>query len=108
MRIHCLGGGLVGSFVTKRLVDAGLEVHLYDVMERQTNAIFDLLVKECSDQDISFDKLLAKMALKYYFTVGENYNRANGDMFNKVTLIEFLSAFFKCNFLFHPKFQKMP
>lgn len=42
LRIHCLGGGLVGSFVTKRLVQAGLDVHLYDVTERETNAVFHL------------------------------------------------------------------
>jgi lysine 6-dehydrogenase len=40
MRIHCLGGGLVGSFVTRRLVEAGFEVHLYDVIPRQTPANF--------------------------------------------------------------------
>jgi len=42
MRVHCLGGGLVGSFVTRRLVEAKLEVHLYDVVERDTSAIFHL------------------------------------------------------------------
>ena len=42
MRIHCLGGGLVGSFVTRRLVDAGFDVHLYDVVERETTANFHL------------------------------------------------------------------
>ena len=40
MRIHCLGGGLVGSFVTRKLVEAGFDVHLYDVIERQTTATF--------------------------------------------------------------------
>ena len=42
MRIHCLGGGLVGSFVTRKLVEAGFDVHLYDVIERQTTATFHL------------------------------------------------------------------
>ena len=42
MRIHCLGGGLVGSYVTRRLVEADLEVHLFDVVERNTSAIFHL------------------------------------------------------------------
>ena len=42
MRIHCLGGGLVGSFVTRKLVEAGFDVHLYDVTERQTTATFHL------------------------------------------------------------------
>ena len=42
MRIHCLGGGLVGSFVTRKLHEAGHEVHLYDVCERTTPASFHL------------------------------------------------------------------
>jgi len=42
MRIHCLGGGLVGSFVTRKLVEAGLEVHLYDIVLRETSATFHL------------------------------------------------------------------
>ena len=42
LRIHCLGGGLVGSFVTRKLVEAGFDVHLYDVIERQTTATFHL------------------------------------------------------------------
>jgi saccharopine dehydrogenase-like NADP-dependent oxidoreductase len=42
MRIHCLGGGLVGSFVTRKLHEAGFEVHLYDVVERPTPAHFHL------------------------------------------------------------------
>lgn len=42
MRIHCLGGGLVGSFVTRKLCEAGFDVHLYDVVERTTPARFHL------------------------------------------------------------------
>ena len=42
MRIHCLGGGLVGSFVTRKLNEAGMEVHLYDIVERETPATFHL------------------------------------------------------------------
>jgi len=42
MRIHCLGGGLVGSFVTRKLVEAGYNVHLYDIVERTTPAEFHL------------------------------------------------------------------
>ena len=42
MRIHCLGGGLVGSFVTRKLVEANFEVHLYDIIHRDTDAIFHL------------------------------------------------------------------
>ena len=32
----------MGSFVTRRLVEAGFEVHLYDVVERETAAKFHL------------------------------------------------------------------
>ena len=42
MRIHCLGGGLVGSFVTRKLHEAGMEVHLYDIVERETPATLHL------------------------------------------------------------------
>ena len=42
MRIHCLGGGLVGSFVTRTLHEAGLDVHLYDIEPRTTPATFHL------------------------------------------------------------------
>ena len=40
LRIHCLGGGLVGSFVTERLVKTGFDVHLFDIVKRETNANF--------------------------------------------------------------------
>ena len=42
MRIHCLGGGLVGSFVTRKLHEAGHDVHLYDIVPRTTSATFHL------------------------------------------------------------------
>ncbi len=42
MRVHCLGGGLVGSFVARKLVETGFEVHLFDVVERNTTAHFHL------------------------------------------------------------------
>ena len=42
MRIHCLGGGLVGLFVTRRLVQFGFDVHLFDIVERDTEAFFHL------------------------------------------------------------------
>ena len=31
MIIHCLGGGLVGSFVVRKLISAGYDVHLFDI-----------------------------------------------------------------------------
>ena len=42
MRIHCLGGGLVGSFVTRKLWEAGHDVHLFDIVNRTTPAHFHL------------------------------------------------------------------
>jgi len=60
MRIHCLGGGLVGLFVTRRLVEANLDVHLYDVVERDTTATFNLgdaLSADHSDADIIVNML---------------------------------------------------
>jgi saccharopine dehydrogenase-like NADP-dependent oxidoreductase len=49
MRIHCLGGGLVGSFVTRKLCEAGHEVHLYDVVDRTTPAHFHLMDARTAD-----------------------------------------------------------
>ena len=55
MRIHCLGGGLVGSFVTKNLVNSGFEVHLYDIVSRDTEANFHL------GDAMSFDHSIADL-----------------------------------------------
>ena len=55
MRIHCLGGGLVGLYVTDRLVEYGYDVHLFDVVDRVTKAKFwktDCLDHDHSDADI--------------------------------------------------------
>jgi len=60
MRVHCLGGGLVGSFVTRRLVEAELDVHLFDVVQRETKANFhlgDALVADHSAADIIVNML---------------------------------------------------
>ena len=60
MRVHCLGGGLVGSFVTRRLVEAELDVHLFDVVQRDTKANFhlgDALVADHSAADIIVNML---------------------------------------------------
>ena len=55
MRIHCLGGGLVGSFVTRKLVEANFDVHLFDIVKRETKANFHLesaLEADHSEADI--------------------------------------------------------
>lgn len=56
-------------------------------LRKRTNEIYDVLLKECSDQNVSFDKLISKLALRYYFTPGENYDKKKGDMFNKVVTL---------------------
>ena len=59
MRIHCLGGGLVGSFVTRKLVEDGFEVHLFDVVNRGTPAVFHL--KDAASADHSSADLIVNM-----------------------------------------------
>lgn len=59
MRIHCLGGGLVGSFVTRKLVEDGFEVHLFDVVNRATPAVFHL--KDAANADHSSADLIVNM-----------------------------------------------
>ena len=67
MRIHCLGGGLVGLFVTRRLVDSGLEVHLFDIVARDTNAQFHLgnaLERDHSSADLIINMLPGNLGNK--------------------------------------------
>ncbi len=59
MRIHCLGGGLVGLFVTRRLVDSNFDVHLFDIQKRDTEATFHL--GSALDQDHSAADLIVNM-----------------------------------------------
>jgi len=59
MRIHCLGGGLVGLFVTRRLVSSNFEVHLFDIEERDTEAVFHL--GSALEQDHSAADLIINM-----------------------------------------------
>ena len=67
MRIHCLGGGLVGSFVTRRLVESGFDVHLYDVVKRDTPANFhlgDALISDHSHAEIIVNMLPGSLGNK--------------------------------------------
>ena len=67
MRIHCLGGGLVGSFVTRRLVESGFNVHLYDVVKRETPANFhlgDALISDHSHAEIIVNMLPGSLGNK--------------------------------------------
>jgi hypothetical protein len=58
-RIHCLGGGLVGSFVTNRLVSSGHEVHLFDIQSRDTDAMMH--VGDALEADHSTAELIVNM-----------------------------------------------
>ena len=51
---------------------------------KRTNAIFSTLIKECSDQNVPFDKLLAKLALRYYSTPGKSYDKEKVGIFNQI------------------------
>ena len=67
MKIHCLGGGLVGLFVTRRLVDSGLDVHLFDIIERNTDAKFHLgnaLTADHSSADLIINMLPGSLGNK--------------------------------------------
>jgi len=67
LRIHCLGGGLVGSFVTRRLVESGFDVHLYDVVMRDTSANFhlgDALISDHSHAEIIVNMLPGSLGNK--------------------------------------------
>ena len=88
MRIHCLGGGLVGSFVTKRLVEAGLEVHLYDVMKRQTNAIFhleDALIADHSMADFIVNMLPGSLGHKMTSMLKDSKQKIVDLSFSEIT-----------------------
>ena len=61
--IHCLGGGLVGSFVTKELLKSKHEVHLFDIEDIETKAILhigDAIQADHSDADLIINMLPGK------------------------------------------------
>ena len=45
--IHCLGTGLVGAWVAKRLASAGHEVHAYDIHPHRVMGIDGITVHPC-------------------------------------------------------------
>jgi hypothetical protein len=61
MIIHCLGGGLVGSFVIRRLINAGYKVHIFDIDDvRIKGAIMhvgDAITADHSDVDLIINML---------------------------------------------------
>lgn len=66
-RIHCLGGGLVGSFVTKELLKSKHEIHLFDIEAIATKAIShigDAILADHSDADLIINMLPGKFGHK--------------------------------------------
>ena len=88
MRIHCLGGGLVGLFVTRRLVNANFEVHLFDIEERDTEAIFHLgsaLVADHSAADLVINMLPGHLGNKATESLKDTGQRIVDLSFSEIT-----------------------
>ena len=47
--IHCLGSGLVGSFVIKKLLEENLEVNLVDIEKKENISDNNLLTIHITD-----------------------------------------------------------
>ena len=45
--IHCLGAGLVGAWVAKRLAAAGHEIHAYDFQPHRVMEVEGITVHHC-------------------------------------------------------------
>ena len=61
-------------------------------IKQKLEKTYAILLKESSDLKCPFDQYLAKFALMFYYTAGENYNHKKGQMFNKVVT---LGVFYK-------------
>ena len=61
-------------------------------IKKKLEKTYATLLKEFSDLKVPFDQYLAKFALMFYYTAGENYNHKKGQMFNKVVT---LGVFYK-------------
>ena len=61
MKIHCLGGGLVGSFVIRRLINAGFNVHIFDIenvgIEGAIMHVGDAISADHKDADLIINML---------------------------------------------------
>ena len=62
-------------------------------IREKTEEIYQKVIKFCIEYGIPFDKLLAKLALRFYFTAGENFNKQKGQMFNEVVTLEEFHCF---------------
>ena len=88
MRIHCLGGGLVGSFVTRKLCEAGFEVHLFDIMPRDTPATFHLLDAATADHssaDLVVNMVPGRIGHEVLKTLHQNDHRIVDLSFSETT-----------------------
>ena len=60
------------------------------IREKKTDPAFQFLLQEYSKLNdstpISFDKLVAKLCMRFYCTAGVNYDQDKGQIFTKVTL----------------------
>ena len=62
--------------------------------KEKTNPLYNFITKVSSELKIPFDKLVAKMCLRHYYTAGPNYSHEKGQIFNKVvTLVVFCNLF---------------
>ena len=88
MRIHCLGGGLVGAFVTRKLVQEGFDVHLFDVVERHTPAQFHLqsaLEADHAPADIVVNMVPGSIGHKVLISLANNNHRIVDLSFSETT-----------------------
>ncbi len=88
MRIHCLGGGLVGAFVTRKLVQEGFDVHLFDVVERHTPAQFHLqsaLEADHAPADIVVNMVPGSIGHEVLISLANNNHRIVDLSFSETT-----------------------
>ena len=65
-------------------------------IKEQLNPLYNHISKVSSELKIPFDRLVAKMCLRRYYTAGPNYSHEKGQIFNKVvTLVVFCNIFIK-------------
>ena len=63
-------------------------------IKEQLNPLYNHISKVSSELKIPFDRLVAKMCLRHYYTAGPNYSHEKGQIFNKVvTLVVFSNLF---------------
>ena len=66
MRIFCLGVGLVGSYVAKKLAQAGHEVHAFDPDPHRVSSFPGIMIHNLG-QDIVLQLYLNGLSIKITF-----------------------------------------